>query len=163
MQLRSGRSFPNSVTRISVKTRLSKTRNQEEYAERKKFQEEYKSKNSEERELEERMQMVRRKTRHLIYLNEFQQKHKHSFAQKVETILELYALFRDNIQQLIQYHNNQMKHDKRFPEIICKTGFKLLKEMYQKKRTRQDERLYNKCKFRILFVVDLLEKRVLNR
>jgi hypothetical protein len=104
-----------------------------------------------------------RKARHLIYLNEFQRKHKHNLIQRVETVKELYELFRYNIDFIIEYYNNPYIKNKSFAENFAKKGKQVLQEFHLKKRTRKEEKLYKEFEELIQFVVYSIEQFILKK
>ncbi len=159
MQLRSGRS-----------TLRRDSRNYEEFIERKKYQQKQKKieetiyeeeDNNQEKKLAQKMDHVRKRTRHLLYLNKYQQENNSSYSQKVTTIMEIYDLYRYNIDYIIEYYTTIMKEDIRFPEAIYKRGIKIIFEMDKGRRTRQDTKLYKEGKELILFVMDLIYEYIL--
>ena len=108
-----------------------------------------------------KMKYIRNRTRHLLYLNEFQKKNNHSFTQKVKTIMEIYQLFRYNTEFIVEYYTN-ITQNKKFPEMIYQKGLHLCIEMFNSKRTRQEHKLYLKCKEDIHWVLYLLNTHVLH-
>lgn len=156
MNLRSGRSLMRRDSR-----------NLEEFQERRRYQCEQRAiedsiYSEDENTLAKKMKRFNHKLRHLIYLNEFQRKEKHTFNEKMENIIDIFEHVRYNMDDLIQYYNNEHKHDKRLLETIVQRGHILLLEMYQKKRTREEHKNFKKCEDLILFVSDLIEHYVLN-
>ena len=96
MNLRSGRKLSN-LRRDS--------RNYEEFNERRRYQREqrqleetlYDEEETEETKIKKKFDNVCHKTQHLIYLNNFQKENNHSLTDKINTIMELYEVFRYNI------------------------------------------------------------------
>jgi hypothetical protein len=172
MQLRSGRS-----------TLRRDSRNMDEFNERRKYQEEqrriedsiYEDEPNEGSDdihvgdddivtneiIIKKMKYIRNRTRHLLYLNEFQKKNNHSFTEKVKTIMEIYQLFRYNTEFVVEYYTN-ITQNKKFPEMIYQKGIHLCIEMLNTKRTRQEHKLYLKCKEDIHWVLYLLNRHVLH-
>lgn len=162
MQLRSGRS-----------TLRRDSRNMDEFNERRKYQQE-------QRRIEEsiydedednegkhdkvikKIKYVIRMTKHLLYLNQFQVTNNYSFTQKVNTVMELFELFRYNTDYLIEYYTIIHPHDIRFPEVIYKKGLQICDQMLKTKRTRQEHKLYLKCKEDIHWVLYLLHAYILH-
>jgi len=152
------------------------SRNNEEFVERRRFQQEQRRYQQEQRKIEEslyeeveesedtklekKIKNVFRKTKHLLYLNKCQKENKHSLTEKINTIMELYEVFRYNTDYLIQYFKN--KKDKRFPEAIFNKGPELIKEMASSIRTRKEKELFEKCKDDIHFVMYLLDNYILS-
>jgi signal recognition particle GTPase len=152
------------------------SRNNEEFVERRQYQQEQKRyqqeqrkiedslyeevEESEDTKLEKKIKNVFRKTKHLLYLNKCQKENKHSLTEKINTIMELYEVFRYNTDYLIQYFKN--KKDKRFPEAIFNKGPELIKEMATSIRTRKEKELFEKCKDDIHFVMYLLDNYILS-
>ena len=154
MQLRSGRSIMRRDSR-----------NYEEFNERRRYQREQKEKKysiyDQENTLHKRIKKIYHKLNHLLYVNKYQNEKHHTFNEKMQTIIDIYEVIRINIDDLIQYFNNDYKHDKRLLEVIIRKGNVLLLEIYQKKRTRQENKNYKKCEDIILFVTDLIEYYIL--
>jgi hypothetical protein len=152
------------------------SRNNEEFVERRRYQQEQRRYQQEQRKIEEslyeeveesedtklekKIKNVFRKTKHLLYLNKCQKENKHSLTEKINTIMELYEVFRYNTDYLIQYFKN--KKDKRFPEAIFNKGPELIKEMATSIRTRKEKELFEKCKDDIHFVMYLLDNYILS-
>lgn len=160
MQLRSGRS-----------TLRRDSRNLDEFNERRKYQQEqrrieesiYEDETNEgnHEKVINKMKYVFRMTKHLLYLNNFQVTNNHSFTQKVKTVMELFELFRYNTDYLIEYFTVILPDDKRFPEVIYKKGLLMCDQMLKNKRTRQEHKLYIKCKKDIEWVLYLLDAYIL--
>jgi hypothetical protein len=104
-----------------------------------------------------------RKTGHLLYLNKCQNITKQSFSQKLNTVMELYELFRYNMDYLIHYFNNEKKHDKRLAQSIYNKGLNIRVEMFNHslKRTRSENKLYYKCNDLIHFVTYMIHRYIL--
>jgi hypothetical protein len=157
MQLRSGRSLMRR-----------NSRNHEEFQERRRYQREQKqieeniydedeNKNS----LTKKMKKFNNKLQHLTYVNRYQNQENHSFNEKMQNIIDIYEHVRINMDDLIQYYNNENKHDRRLIEVIFRKGNVLLLEIYHKKRTRQENKNFKKCEELILSVSDLIEYYIL--
>lgn len=186
MQLRSGRTTTSTLRRDS--------RNLDEFAERRKYQQESLRQQKELQQrieesiyddddedeinatndyldvilnnkklLEKKIKTIFHKTRHLLYLNKFQNKTNHNFSQKVQTVMEFYELYRYNIDYLIEYFNNHHSHDKRLVRAIYDSGNKLIIEMKNNhlNRTRSEKKLYYKCNDLIRFVNYLIYYNIL--
>jgi len=156
MNLRSGRRLSN-LRRDS--------RNYEEFNERRKYQKEleetfYDEEETEETKLKKKYHNVCHQTQHLLYLNKFQKENNNSLTDKINTIMELYELFRYNIDYIILYTKN--KKDKRLPEAIFNKGPELCKEMASSVRTRKEQKLYEKCKEDINWVRYLIDYYILS-
>jgi hypothetical protein len=162
MNLRSGRT-------LTAKNLRRDSRNYEEFNERKKYQEEqkkieesiYDEEETEEEILEKKIKNIYHKTKHLLYLNQVQKSNNHSLIDKINTVSELYELFRYNMDYLIIYFNN--KENKKFPEVIFKKGNDLCNEMAINVRTRKEKMLYKKCKEEIEFVRYLINFYILKK
>jgi signal recognition particle GTPase len=168
MNLRSG---------LTLKTLRRDSRNNEEFVERRRFQQEQRkyqqeqrkieetiyqedeTKESEDTKLEKKIKNVFRKTKHLLYLNKCQKENKHSLSEKINTIMELYEVFRYNTDYLIQYFKK--RSDKRFPQAIFNKGSELIEEIALSVRTRKEKELFEKCKDDIHFVMYLLDNYIL--
>jgi hypothetical protein len=159
MNLRSGRKLSN-LRRDS--------RNYEEFNERRRYQREqrqleetlYDEEESEENKIKKKYHNVCHKTQHLIYLNKFQKENNHSLTDKINTIMELYEVFRYNIYYIVEYSKN--RKDKRLPEAIFNKGPDLCKEMARSVRTRKEKKLYEKCKEDINWVRYLIDYYILS-
>jgi hypothetical protein len=154
MQLRSGRSLMRR-----------NSRNHEEFQERRRYQREQKqieySIYDEENTLQTRIKKFYHKLKHLLYVNEYQNQKNHTFNEKMQTVIDIYEHIRINMDDLIKYYNNDYKHDKRLMEVIIQRGNVLLLEIYEKKRTRQENKNFKKCEDLIFSVTDLIEFYIL--
>jgi hypothetical protein len=167
MQLRSGRS-----------TLRRDSRNNDEFNERRRYQEEQKRIEEciyeDEREdydddddyyvndfLAKEIQFLRGRTRHILYLNQYQKANNHSLSQKVKTILELYELYKNKMNYMIEYYKYRNK-DKRFPEMIYKKGIDLHIEINQNVRTRRERLLALECCEMIMRVVQVIHRNILD-
>jgi len=114
--------------------------------------------------LEKKIKTIIHKTRHLLYLNKFQNETNHSFSQKVQTVMEIYELYRYNIDYLIEYFNNHHSHDKRLVRSIYDRGLNIRVEMhkYRLKRTRAENKLYYECDELIKFVTYMIHYYILD-
>ena len=142
MNLRSGRSLMRRDSR-----------NLEEFQERRKYQREQRAiedsiydDEEDENTLAKKMKRFNHKLRHLIYLNNFQVKEKHTFNEKMKNIIDIFEHVRYNMDDLIQYYNNDHKHDKRLLETILQRGHILLLEMYQKKEPEKSTKILKNAK-----------------
>ena len=102
---------------------------------------------NDEKLLEKKISSIFHKTKHLLYLNKFQRLNNHTFTQKVQTVMEIYELFRYNMDYLIHYFTNTKRHDKRFIQMIYDKGIDIRVDMHNHrlKRTRSENELYYKC------------------
>ena len=162
MQLRSGRS-----------TMRRESRNYDEFNERRRYQEEqrrieesiYDDVTNEEEEkstkLKRKMDTIFRKTKHLLYLNQCQKDNNSSFTEKVNNIKEIYELFLANINDFVEFFNNEMKHDKRMPKMIYERGNLLRVDINKTKRTRRDAQLAGECNDLINNVVQIIYYSIL--
>lgn len=153
MNLRSGRRL-NNVRRNS--------RNYDEFNERRIYQRELEETlyDAEEDKLIKKYHNVCHKAKHLIYLNKCQIENNHSLIDKINTIIDLYELFRINIDNIIEYSIN--KKDKRLPEVIFNKGPNLCNEMASSVRTRKEKKLYEMCKNDINWVRYLIDYYILS-
>ena len=169
MNLRSGR------------TLRRESRNYEEFNERKKYQceqrrykkeqeqieetlyeeeEEEEEEETEETKLDKKIQNIFHKTKHLLYLNKCQKENNHSLTDKINTVMELYEVFRFNTDYLVAYFKNNK--DKRFPQAIFNKGSELCCEIASSIRTRKEKKLFEKCKDDIHFVMYLIDNYILS-
>jgi hypothetical protein len=178
MQLRSGR-----TTNITGTLRRD-SRNLDEFAERRRYQQERNHQYQEQQKrieesiydevdkdailnnknlLERKIKTILNKTRHLIYLNHYQKEKNHSFSQKIKTIMEVYELYRYNIDYIIEYFNNHKK-DKRLARALYDKGLDIRVEMHKNslKRTRSENKLYYECDELIKFVTHMLHYYILD-
>ena len=97
--------------------------------------------------LKKKIASIFHKSRHLLYLNKCQNLNKHSFTQKLQTVMELYELYRYNMDYLIHYFNNGTQKDKELARAIYDKGQNIRVEMnnHRLKRTRSENELYFKC------------------
>lgn len=141
------------------------SRNHEEFNERKLYQKEQRLiedslyDESEEDKLEKKIKNVFRKTKHLLYLNKCQQENNSSLTDKINTIMELFEVFRYNTDYMIEYFNK--KGDKRFPQSIFDKGQELCYQIGSLVRTRKEKILFEKCKDDIYFVMYLMDSYIL--
>ena len=175
MQLRSGRTTLTTASRVSSVSRNLRrnSRNYEEFDERRRYQQEqklieesiYDSDNNEDQDkktiLLQKWKYISRKTKHLLYLNECQRKNKSSFTEKVKTIKEIYEMFLYNMDDLIELFNGEMKHKKKFPQMIYDKGNELRTDMNRRKRTRAEIQLANECNDLINHVTQLVYRFIL--
>ena len=113
--------------------------------------------------LEKKIASIFHKTSHLLYLNKYQNLNKHSFTQKLQTVMELYELYRYNIDYLIHYFNNGNQKVKDFARVIYDKGHNIRVEMFNHRlrRTRSENELYYKCNDLIHFVTYMIHRYVL--
>jgi len=181
MQLRSGRTtLTNAASRVPSVSRVSRnlrrnSRNYEEFDERRRYQQEqkfieesiYDADTHEEQDkktiLLQKWKNISRKTKHLLYLSECQRKNKCSFTEKVKTIKEIYEMFLYNIDDMIELFNGEMKHKKKFPQVIYDKGNELRVEMSKCKRTRGEIQLANECNDLINHVTQLIHRFILTK
>ena len=164
MQLRSGnttlrresRNYDEFRARTRYQQELERTANEDSIYD-------YENEESQCDDLSTKIKHVYRKTRHLLYLNEFQKNHNHSLIQKVETIKELYELYRNNIDYMIEFYNKPYNRYKRLPEVIVRKGKQVLQEICLNNRTRKEQKIYKESEDLILTVVYLIEKHILNK
>ena len=184
MQLRSG----NTTT--PTRTLRRPSRNLDEFAERKRYQQErlrqqrieesiYDDDNEDEINekndyldvilnnknlLDKKIKSIFHKTRHLLYLNKFQNEQSFSFSQMVQTVMEIYELYRYNMDYLIEYFNNHDTNNKRLARLIYNKGLDLRVIMHKHslKRTRSENKLYYECDELIKFVTYMLHYYILD-
>jgi len=178
MQLRSGRTTltkaASSVPSVSCNLRRN-SRNYEEFDERRRYQQEqkfieesiYDSDANEEEDkktiLGQKWKNIARKTKHLLYLSECQRKNKCSFTEKVKTIKEIYEMFLYNMDDLIELFNGEMKHKKKFPQMIYDKGNELRADMSRRKRTRGEIQLAYECNDIINHVTQIVYRFILTK
>lgn len=192
MQLRSGR----STSTFSTRTLRRESRNLNEFAERKRYQQERLRQQKEHQQrieesiyddddedeinatndyldvilnnknlLEKKIKSIFHKTKHLLYLNKFQnENNNYSFIQRIETVMAVYELYRYNMDYLIEYFNNHDTNNKRLAGIIYDKGLDLRVAMHKHslKRTRSENKLYYKCDQLIKDVTYMLNYYVLD-
>ena len=156
MNLRSGRSLMRRDSR-----------NLEEFQERRRYQREQRViedsfYDEEENTLAKKMKKFNHKLQHLLYVNQYQKQENHTFNEKMQTVIDIYEHTRYNIDDLIEYYNNEHNHDKRLLTAMVRQGHLLLLEMHNKKRTREENNNFKKCEDLILLVSDLIEEYILN-
>lgn len=167
MNLRSGRT-------LQVKNLRRDSRNYEEYNDRRRYHQEqrrykqeqkqiedsiYEEEETQQSKLKKKIDNVYHKTKHLLYLNKCQKENKHTLSEKINTIMELYEIFRYNLNYLVEYFKDS--NDKRFPQSIYNKGPELCHEMAISVRTRKEKKLYEKCRKDIGYVMYLLEYYIL--
>jgi hypothetical protein len=110
-----------------------------------------------------KIESIFHKSRHLLYLNKYQNLNNHSFTQKLETVMELYELYRYNMDYLIPYFNMTTQKDKNLARAIYDKGHNIRVEMFNHrlKRTRSENELYYKCNDLIHFVTYMIYRYVL--
>jgi hypothetical protein len=174
MQLRSGR---NTLTRAPVAHPRRESRNYEEFNERRRYQEEqkqieesiYETDDNEEQKqettpLETKWKAISKRIKHLLYFIECQKKQKCSFTEKVKTIKEIYEFLLYNMDDLIELFNGEMKHKKKFPEVIYMKGIQLRCEIKTaKKRTRSEEEMALECNDLINHVTQLIHRYIISK
>ena len=182
MQLRSGR----STSTFSTRTLRRDSRNLDEFAERRRYQQERLRQQKEQQQrieesiyddddedeilnnknlLEKKIKSIFHKTKHLLYLNKFQnENNNYSFIQRIETVMAVYELYRYNMDYLIDYFNNHDTNNKRLACIIYDKGLDLRVAMHKHslKRTRSENKLYYKCDQLIKDVTYMLNYYVLD-
>ena len=181
MQLRSGRTtLTNAASRIPSVSRVTRnlrrnSRNYEEFDERRRYQQEqkfiedsiYDSDTNEEPDKKtmsfQKWKNIARKTKHLLYLSECQRKNKCSFTEKVKTIKEIYEMFLYNMDDLIELFNGEMKHKKKFPQMIYDKGNELRADMSRRKRTRGEIQLAYECNDIINHVTQIVYRFILTK
>ena len=94
-------------------------------------------------------------------MSECQRKNKSSFTEKVKTIKEIYEMFLYNMDDLIELFNGEMKHKKKFPQMIYDKGNELRADMSKRKRTRNEIQLANECNDLINHVTQLVYRFIL--
>ena len=178
MQLRSGRTtLTKAASRVpSVSRNLRRnSRNYEEFDERRRYQQEqklieesiYDSDTNEEQDkkimLKLKWKNISRKTKHLLYLSECQRKNKCSFTEKVKTIKEIYEMFLYNMDDMIELFNGEMKHKKKFPQMVYDKGNELRADMNRRKRTRAEIQLANECNDLINHVTQIVYRFIITK
>jgi hypothetical protein len=171
MQLRSGRSTLATRTQTQVRTPRRGSRNYEEFLERRKYQEEQKQVEESIYEEEEKLttpagkkwKHISKRISHLLYLSECQRKQKCSFTEKIKTINEIYEFILYNMDDLIELFNGEMKHKKKFPEVLYNKGNELRRQINQaNKRTRGEQQLAWECNDVINHATQIIYRHVLS-
>jgi hypothetical protein len=178
MQLRSGRSTltratataaPLHATRAQRASRRD-SRNYEEFNERKRYQEEqkqvedsiYEEEDSQTPE-QKKWTHISKRIKHLLYLNECQRKQKSPFTERVKTINEIYEFILYNMDDLIELFNGEMKHKKRFPEILYTKGNELRADIAKaNKKTRGEQQMAWECNDLINHATQLIYRHILS-
>ena len=181
MQLRSGRTtLTKAASRVPSVSRVSRnlrrnSRNYEEFDERRRYQQEqkqieesiYDSDTNEDQDkktvLGKKWKNIARTTKHLLYLSECQRNNKSSFTEKVKTIKEIYEMFLYNMDDLIELFNGEMKHKKKFPQMIYDKGNELRADMNRRKRTRGEIQLANECNDLINHVTQIVYRFIITK
>jgi hypothetical protein len=176
MQLRSGRSTLTRATApASRDTRAQRatrrdSRNYEEFNERRRYQEEQKQLEDSIYEEEEDSQTpeqkkwthISKRIKHLLYLNECQRKQKSPFTERVKTINEIYEFILYNMDDLIELFNGEMKHKKRFPEILYTKGNELRADIAKaNKKTRGEQQMAWECNDLINHATQLIYRHII--
>ena len=174
MQLRSGRSTLTRATAPAARaTRASArrdSRNYEEFNERRRYQEEQKQLEDsfyEEEDIQTPEQKkwthISKRIKHLLYLNECQRKQKSPFTERVKTINEIYEFILYNMDDLIELFNGEMKHKKRFPEILYTKGNELRADIAKaNKKTRGEQQMAWECNDLINHATQLIYRHILS-
>jgi hypothetical protein len=181
MQLRSGRTTINTITSRNLRRG---SRNLDEFAERRRYQQ-YQQYQEQQKRIEEtiydeddeyeindtnntnllksKIKTIFNKTKHLVYLNKFQNEKKFSYTQRIQTIMEIYELYRYNMDYLIEYFNHHDINSKRIARIIYDKGLELRVAMHKHslKRTRSENKLYYECDTLIKFVTYMINYYIL--
>ncbi len=179
MQLRSGRSTltratattaPAHATRAQRASRRD-SRNYEEFNERKRYQEEqkqvedsiYEQEEDSQTPGEQKWKHISKRIKHLVYLNECQRKQKCSFTERVKTINKIYEFILYNMDDLIELFNGEMKHKKRFPEILYNKGNELRADIAKaNKKTRGEQQMAWECNDLINHATQLIYRHILS-
>jgi hypothetical protein len=113
--------------------------------------------------LKSKIKTIFNKTKHLVYLNKFQNEKKFSYTQRIQTIMEIYELYRYNMDYLIEYFNHYDINSKRLARIIYDKGLELRVAMHKHslKRTRSENKLYYECDTLIKFVTYMINYYIL--
>jgi hypothetical protein len=174
MQLRSGRSTLTRATAPAARaTRASArrdSRNYEEFNERRRYQEEQKQledsiyeEEDSQTQAEQKWKYISKRIKHLLYLNECQRKQKSPFTERVKTINEIYEFILYNIDDLIELFNGEMKHKKRFPEILYTKGNELRADIAKaNKKTRGEQQMAWECNDLINHATQLIYRHILS-
>jgi len=171
MQLRSGRTTLATRTQPQVRTLRRDSRNYEEFNERRRYQQEQKQIEESIYDDEDnktqtinKFTPISKRVKHLLYLNECQRKQKCNFTERVKTIKELYEFILYNMDDLIELFNGEMKHKKRFPEVIYNKGNELRADIAQaNKKTRGEQQLAWECNDTINHATQLIHRFILNK
>ena len=169
MQLRSGRSTLATRTQTQVRTPRRASRNYEEFNERKRYQEEQKQleesiyEEEDATPLQKKWNQISKRIKHLLYLSECQRKQKLPFTEKVKTIKEIYEFVLYNMDDLIELFNGDMKHKKKFPEVLYTKGNELRRDIARaNKKTRGEQHLAWECNDLINHVTQTIYRHILS-
>jgi hypothetical protein len=169
MQLRSGRTTLATRTQTQVRTLRRDSRNYEEFNERKRYQEEQKQveasiyEEDDQNPVQKKWKHISKRIKHLLYLNECQRKQKCNFTERVKTINELYEFILYNMDDLVELFNGEMKHKKRFPEVIYNKGNELRRDIARaNKKTRGEQELAWECNDLINHTTQLIYRHILS-
>ena len=157
MNLRSGRTLRRD------------SRNYDEFNERRIYQLQqqniedsiYEEEETPQSKLKKKIDNVFHKASHLLYLIKCQNENKHSLSDRINTIMEIYEVFRYNLDNLVEYFKD--RDEKRLPQAIFNKGPELVNEIARLVRTRKEKKLYEKCRKDIGYVMYLLEYYILNK
>ena len=165
MQLRSGRSVDvsNSSKSTHPMTMRRHSRNYEEFNERKKYQAEKRALfeddiyTSDEEILETKKKHICSSIRHLLYAIEYQRQNNYSFYQVIETCMELYSFINNNIDFII---TNKVFNE-RLSKLVVENGNYIINEIYRKDKTRSQTKNFERCRYYVGNVIDLIEHYIL--
>jgi hypothetical protein len=171
MQLRSGRSVDASTSSksthpMTMRTMRRNSRNYEEFDERRRYQAEQRAVEeeiytSEEEIVETKKKQIYATIKHKIHAIEYQRinKDKYSFYDVVDTCVELFTFINNNMPFIAT--NNA------FPEKLAKVvvdrGNHILTEIHRKDKTRAQAKKFERCRYYIGNVIDLIEHYILRR
>jgi hypothetical protein len=168
MQLRSGRSTLATRTQTQVRIPRRASRNYEEFNERRRYQEEQKQledtiyEEEDATPLQKKWNQISKRIKHLLYLSECQRKQKLPFTEKVKTIKEIYEFILYNMDDLIELFNGDMKHKKKFPEVLYNKGNELRGDIARaNKKTRGEQQLAWECNDVINHVTQIIYRHIL--
>ena len=170
MQLRSATSIPSrateaastaSVSRHSMKMRRD-SRNYEEFDERRRYQVEQRAiedsiYTTEEAEIQIKKKHIYATIKHLLYAIEYQSTNNYTLPQQIETCTELFAFLNNNLPFIIDYK----VIESRFATVIIKKGNYIVEKIHRKDKTRTQSKLFERCRYYIGNVIDLMEHHIL--
>jgi len=166
MQLRSGRSVDTSNSSKSTHSMAMRrnSRNYEEFDERTRYQ-------AEQRVIEDSIytpeaEIIANQKKHIystikhkLYALEYQRKNtdKYSFYELIDTCIELFTFINNNIQFIVD--NNAF--NEKFARVVVDKGNYIINEIHRKDKTRAQAKKFERCRYYIGNVIDLIEHYIL--
>jgi hypothetical protein len=168
MQLRSATASTASTAsaasspRHSMKMRRD-SRNYEEFDERRRYQIEQRVieasiYTTEEEEIQIKKKHIYATIKHLLYAVEYQRTNNYTLPQQIETCTELFAFLNNNLPFIVDYK----VIESRFATTIVKKGNYIIEKIHRKDKTRAQSKLFERCRYYIGNVIDLMEHHILH-